>query len=74
MALNKTGYGAVDPTKVNLQTERLNWYVSGQVEDETKESQPFVVWFHVTKFEDAKQVKTTWAVKTVTVNDEVVYP
>ena len=71
-ALNAKGYGEV--RSVNLQKDGTNWYVTGTAAGFDGGDISYNVWFTVTSFEDSNQVKTIWAVKTVTVDGEVVYP
>ena len=59
---------------VTLQKQGLDWYVTGTVAGLDGSDASYNVWFQVTRFENNNQVKTTWAVKTVTVDGEVVYP
>ena len=71
-ALTAKGYGGV--RSVNLQKDGTNWYVTGTAGGLDGGEVSYNVWFVVTSFENNNQVKTTWAVKTVTVDGEVVYP
>lgn len=71
-ALSAKGYGQVKT--VNLQKDGTNWYVTGTAAGLDGGDVSYNVWFVVTSFQSENQVKTTWAVKTVTVDGEVVYP
>lgn len=71
-ALNAKGFGEV--RSVNLQKDGTNWYATGTAAGLDGGDVSYNVWFIVTSFENNNQVKTTWAVKTVTVDGEVVYP
>ena len=71
-ALSAKGYGQVKT--VNLQKDGTNWYVTGTAAGLDGGQVSYNVWFVVTTSQTENQVKHTWAVKTVTVDGEVVYP
>ena len=71
-ALTTTGYGQVK--SVSLQKDGDNWYVTGTATGLDGGDVSYNVWFDVKTFQNENQIRTTWAVKTVTVNGEVVYP
>ena len=71
-ALNAKGYGNI--RTVNLQKDGTNWYVTGTAAGLDGGDVSYNVWFTVTRYEGEHNIKTTWAVKTVQVDGEVVYP
>jgi hypothetical protein len=52
-----------------LRKDGTNWYVSGTAETLDGPA-PYEVWFQVTRSGD----RQVWAVRTVKVNDEIIYP
>ena len=71
-ALSRQGYGEVKT--VTLQKNGTDWYVTGRAAGFDGADVTYNVWFKVTTQETDRQIKTTWAPKTITIDDEVVYP